>query len=212
MNMRRRWRAVSLFSGREMGEDGLDYSVRPDHPLSLEDVTSVLRDVYEDTGYDLRRAPEAGRYGNPFHDDPASYSLCRHATVASIAADFGRNVLWAAMSTPAVCAYIPVYADIDGLPAVCGGLEPAGAPSLFWEWKELSLLTQRRYEPYAAIVRPAAAAFERAMDGLLDGEAETLAALSEGEGRARRTDLTRRHIEAARALCRELKTALMKKY
>ena len=171
----------------------------------------MLRDVYEDTPYDLRRAPAAGRYGNPFHDAPASYSLCRHATVASIAADFAHGALWAAMSTPAVCAYVPVYADIDGLPAACGGTDPE-EPSLFWEWKEVSLLTQRRYTPHAAVVRPALEAFEEDMEARLAREGAGDALLPEEQARARRTELTCRHIEAGRALCRELRSALLKKY
>lgn len=214
MNMRRRWRALCLLSGQERDEAATEYAVRPDRKLSLSDLTDVLRDVYEDTKYDLRKVPAAGRHGNPFHDDPASYSLCRHATVTSIAADFSRPgspALWAAMSTPAVCAYIPLWAGIVGLPPVCWGTEPEG-PSLWWEWKELSLLAQRRYERNFALVGPAIRAWEREMAEKLDKEAAEFAALPEEERRARRTELTRQHIEAARTLCRGLKAELLKQY
>lgn len=217
MNMRRRWRAMSLLSGRETPEDALLYSVRPNRPLEPSDFMGILRDVYEGTPYDLRAAPAAGRYGNPFHDNPASYSLCRHATVASFVADFsppGPGVMWAAMASPAMSCYIPLYADIDALPEVCSNTEPGaeGAPSLFWEWKELGYLTQRRYERYAAIVRGAAEEYEARMAAALREEADALAALPETERRARRTQLTARRLEEARDLCRSLRVQLDKLY
>lgn len=52
-NMRRRWRAMCLLSGTDTPEDALLYSVRPDRLLKPEDFMAVLRDVYEDTPYDL---------------------------------------------------------------------------------------------------------------------------------------------------------------
>lgn len=214
MNMRRRWRALCLLDGAAHDEAAAEYIVRPNRALALSDLTAILRDVYEGTPYDLRRAPDAGRYGNPFHDEPASYSLCRHATVTSVAADFSRPgapALWAAMSTPAVCAYMPVWADIDGLPAGCDGTEP-DAPSLYWAWKELSYLTQRRYALNAPLVRTAIGDFERRMTAQLDEEAPTFAATPENARRAARTAMTARHIEAAQALCAALRTELMKRY
>lgn len=217
MNMRRRWRAMCLLSGRDTPEDALLYSVRPDRLLRPADFMNVLRDVYEDTPYDLRKAPAAGRYENPFHDDPASYSLCRHATVASFVADVSspeRGVMWTALSTPAMSCYIPLYTDIDALPEVCSNGEPCadGAPSLFWEWKELSYLTQRRYALYAEIVRPALEAFEEKMAAGLTEEAQRLAALPPEQRRPARTALTGEHIATARALCRELRVRLDKRF
>lgn len=214
MNMRRRWRAMCLISGGERDEAALEYSARPARKLSLSDLTAILRDTYENTVYDLRRAPEAGRYENPFHDHAASYALCRHATVTSIAADFSREnapVLWAAMSTPAVCAYIPLWADVDGLPPVCGGDEP-DEPSLYWEWKELSILTQRRYAPNSELVCPAIAAYERRMTERLDEDARRIAVLPENERRAARTKAAAEYIDEARALCQKLRAELLKRY
>lgn len=217
MNMRRRWRAMCLLSGRETPEDVPLYSVRPGRLLEPSDFMRILRDVYEGTPYDLRAAPAAGRYGNPFHDEPGSYSLCRHATVASFAADFSRpgpGVMWTALACPAMSCYIPLYADIDALPEVCSNTEPGveGAPSLFWEWKELGYLTQRRYERYAGIVRGAAEDYEARMAAALWKEADALAALPEMERRARYTQLTARRLEEARSLCRALRVQLDKLY
>lgn len=217
MNTRRRWRAMCLLSGRETPEEAPLYSVEPDRPLEPSDFMHILRDVYEGTPYDLRTAPAAGRYGNPFHDDPASYGLCRHATVASFVADFSRpgpGVMWTALASPAMSCYIPLYTDIDALPAVCSNTEPGaeGAPSLFWEWKELGYLTQRRYGRYAPIVRGAAEDYESRMAAALREEAGTLAALPEPERRIRCTQLTAQRIEEARSLCRTLRVRLDRLY
>ncbi len=201
MNMRRRWRAMCLLSGRDDGEDALVYSVRPDRPLTVRDFTDVLRDVYQGTPYDLTDVPAAGRYGDPFHDQPASYSLCRAATVASFAADFSRSqaVMWTALSTPATSCYIPLYVPAQSLPRCCEGTSPDG-PSLFWEFKELFYLTQRRYAPHSALVRPALEGFESRMVQVL------------AEERGDPTALTASHVEEARALCRDLRRQLMERY
>lgn len=214
MNMRRRWRVMELLSGEKHAEDAPEYAVRPDRRLRREDFFAILRDVYEGTEYDLTKAPAAGRYGDPFHDDPESYALCRHMTVASILADFTRPVMWTALSSPAASCYVPLYADIDSLPAAYGACEPGeeNAPSVFWEFKELFYLTERRYEKNIALVRPALEAYERAAAERLETEAALLSALPPEERRLIRTRCTQRHISAARALCRELKTELEKRY
>lgn len=217
MNMRRRWRAMCLLSGKDTPEDALLYSIRPDRLLEPKDFMTILRDVYEGTPYDLRKVPAAGRYGNPFHDTPVDYSLSRHATVASFVADFsisGHSVMWTALACPAMSCYIPLYADIDTLPEVCSNREPcqADAPSLFWEWKELGYLTQRRYGPNAELVRPAVEAYEEQMTALLKGETVRVAALPQDAQRAARTALTDEHIAQARALCKDLRGQLVKRY
>lgn len=205
MNMRRRWRAMCLLSGKTRDEDAPEYAVRPAKKLALSDLTDILRDVYRGTAYDLTTVPAAGPWGDPFHDDPASYSLCRRATDNSIAADFsppGQPVMWTALSSPGASAYIPIWADIAALPAVCGGLAPE--ESLFGEWQELLRLTRERYSVRAGAVREALDAYERAMAVRLDREAAELSGLSPAEGRDRRTAWTREHIEEARRLCRRL--------
>lgn len=217
MNMRRRWRAMCLLSGEENGEDARLYSIRPNRKLRPADFMNILRDVYEETAYDLTKAPAAGRYGNPFHDDPLSYSLGRWATVASFVADFSADrpsIMWTALSCPTMSCYIPLYTDIDALPEVCSNAEPGqeDAPSLFWEFKELGYMTQRRYEPYAQMVRPAVEDYENRMAALLREEADQISALPEDAQRKERTVWTDQHIAQARVLCKELRIQLEKKY
>ena len=216
MNMRRRWRAVSLLSGKDTPEDEPIYSVHPDHALEPADFMKILRDVYEDTPYDLRKVPAAGRYGNPFHDDPESYSLCRHATVASFVADYSltdSGIMWTAMACPAMSMYVPLYTDINGLPEYCSEPKPRwDKSSLFWEWRKLGLVLQRRYSLHIASTQSMIRMYEDKAVSELKKEAEELAVLSEEERRVRRTEMTGTRLWLSLSLCRELCCVLLLRY
>ncbi len=216
MNMRRRWRAVSLLSGKDTPEDEPVYSVHPDRALEPADFMKILRDVYEDTPYDLRKVPAAGRYGNPFHDDPESYSLCRHATVSSFVADYSltdSGIMWTAMACPAMVMYIPLYTDINDLPKECSVTEPRrDVRSLFWDWKELGFLIQHRYERNSLVVRTIVKMLEKDAADEVKKEAEELSELSEKDRRVRRTELTGQHIIHSLFVCSDLRTKLLLQY
>lgn len=217
MNMRRRWRAVSLFAGRDTPEDDPIYSVRPARPLTIDDMTAVLRDVYEDTVYDLTKVPTAVPYGDPFHDSPPDYSLCRWGTVASFAAQLRRNgppVMWTCMGTPRMGFYIPLYVDVDRLPACCEQTRACvpGEPSLFWAYKELAYMICRRYSKNIPLVEEARIRYE--LDGAhaLAEQDRALVSLPERERRAAMTGFSARWIEKALRLCQELRVELEYRY
>ena len=89
--------------------------------LIKEDFMQILSDVYEGTPYDLTRVPEAGPVHDPFADDLPDYALCRRGTIASFVTDYaGQPLMWVAMGTPRLVPYIPVWVDINSLPACCG--------------------------------------------------------------------------------------------
>lgn len=216
MNMRRRWRAMCLLSGQDTPEDALLYSVVPNRLLSAEDLKNVLRDLYQDTPYDLTKVPEAGRYGNPFHDDALEYSLCRSWTVASFVADLRReepSVMWVCLSSPKTSFYVPVYADINGLPPCCDEAEAGkDVPSLFWSFQELLYLTCRRYALNIPLVEEVQAAYERQAEEALATMDRTLAALPEEKRCEERTAFTCRQIEKALDLCRKTHADLLYRY
>lgn len=211
MNMRRRWQAMNLFSGEMTDEETLLYSVRPKKLLDIRDMMAVLRDVYEGTGYDLTKAAAAGRYGDPFHDEPADYSLSHAGTVAGIAASLkpdAQAVLWTCMATPRTGFYIPVYADIEKLPEVCENTEPENpdAPSLYWEFKTLSFLISRRFLQYDKILGEMQETFERSAMQEIVEKNKILAQLpDETVRRKQRTVFTEEQIEKGRRICRDAK-------
>jgi len=216
MNMRRRWRAMNLLSGRETPEDEPLYSVVPDRLLTEEDLKNVLRDVYEGSAYDLTKAPDAGRYGNPFHDDPPDYSLCRSWTVASFVADLRKDessVMWACLGCPKTGLYLPVYADISGLPACCEETKAdAETPSLFWAFQELHYLTCRRYSLNLPLVTSVQAAYEQEAAQALCGMDEALAVLSAERRLEERTAFSTGQIRRALEVCGKLRAELLYRY
>ena len=97
MNMRRRWRAMELLSGRPQDENETLYSVRPAEPITRRTLMDVLSDVYDGTKYDLTKLPS----GDPFADVTPDYALCRRGTLSSIVADYAPetgSVLWTAIA------------------------------------------------------------------------------------------------------------------
>ena len=213
MNFRRRWRAMELLSGKKQSEDEPLYSMRPDRKLTLRDFMDVLSDVYAGTPYDLTAVPEAGRWGNPFHDDPASYSICKTGTIASFVADLweeGPSVMWTAMTTPSMSAYVPVYTGISALPDIFGTDDTEN--SLFWELKGLGYLIQRRYSRYHALVRPELDALEDRLQAEAEKDREKLLALPPEERTTACTAITAEGFDALHRLCRREYGKLLKQY
>ena len=215
MNMRRRWRVMDLVSGKETDEAERLYSIRPNRLLTREDLMGILSDVYEGTKYDLTQVPEAGKWADPFVDDAPSYALCRRGTVSSIVAELAEDgassVMWTAMTTPRMSFFIPLSVDIDALPAYCEEPDP-GKESLFWSFKEMCLLTQRRYSRHIAITAAAKERYETESRALVEETWKTIAALPEEERRAARTAFTAERLDAAMALCRETRRELLLQY
>jgi len=206
---------MDLVSGRKTDEAERLYSVRPDRLLTRENITDILSDVYEGTEYDLTQVPEAGKWGDPFVDDAPSYALCRRGTVSCFAADLraegAESVMWTALGTPRMTFFMPLWADIDALPDFCAEPDP-GKESLFWSFKELGILTQRRYFRHIVLTAAAKARYEKESDAMTEEARTRIAALPEAERRAARTAFTRERLSAAMALCRETKRELLLQY
>ena len=215
MNMRRRWRVMDLVSGKSTDEAERLYSIRPNRLLAKEDLMDILSDVYEGTKYDLTKVPEAGKWGDPFVDDSPSYALCRRGTVSCIVAELAEDgpssVMWTAMTTPRMSFFVPLSVDIDALPEYCSEPDP-GKESLFWTFKEMDLLTQRRYSRHIAITAGAKERYETESKARVAETWERIAALPEGERRAARTAFTAERLSAAMALARETTRQLLLQY
>lgn len=215
MNMRRRWRVMELLSGAACDEGERLYAVRPERPLTTKDLSNLLSDVYEGTPYDLTRTPEAGKWEDPFTEDAPSYALCRRGTVSSIVTDLRErgeeSILWTALGTPKMAFYMPLFADIHSLPAYCDEPDPE-KESLFWSFKELGLLTQRRYARHISVTAAAKAAYETESAERLLEEEKLLASLPEGERRAARSAFTSALLDAAMAAVRRARRELLLEY
>ena len=213
MNMRRRWRAMELLSGKPQDENETLYSVRPAEPITRRTLMDVLSDVYDGTKYDLTKLPS----GDPFADVTPDYALCRRGTLSSIVADYTPetgSVLWTAIATPRMSFYMPLYVDIDGLPAFCEAFLPGEGEntSLFWEFKELCILTQRRFARHMEITGKAKREWEAHAAAVLAAHSRDMAQLPESERRAARTKFDRAVLTSALETCRETRHALLLQY
>lgn len=210
MNNLRRWRALSLLKGEPLSEQEFIYAAHPDRKLGPHDFMDILRDVYKDTPYDLSVCPASNIYHNPFYDDPLYYSICNQSTVASIVTDFNLDstgILWTALSTPLLSVYIPLYTDISSLPPICSNVIPGllDEPSLFWDWKELALLSERRFEPNFKLIYPKTEAFYKEMLSLLKEEKKQISKENASHNQEFYTRFNYQHIEKAHKLCLTLK-------
>ena len=213
MNMRRRWRAMELISGKPQDENETLYSVRPAESVTRQTLTDILSDVYDGTKYDLTKLPG----GDPFADVTPDYALCRRGTVSSIVAEYTPdtgNVLWTAIATPRMSFSMPLYVDIDALPAFCEAFLPGEGEnaSLFWEFKELCILTQRRFAKHMEITGKAKREWEARAAAALAGHSRNMAQLPESEHRAARTEFDRAVLASAIEACRETRHALLLQY
>lgn len=169
LNMYRRWRAMSLYARRDLPEDELIYQVRPAKKLNVDDVKAVLRDVYAGTCHDLTTVPEAGPFGDPFHDGPCCYSLAQVGTVASMVAhlrswlpDAFGGIMWVALSNPHTSFYFPIPAGAGRLPARFSQTKTMKGEdkSAWWIFKDVGLLTSRRYRPNMTLLSQIQQTFE----------------------------------------------------
>ena len=206
MNLLRRWSAMYLVDGREEAEDTLRYIAKPAHgnrrtaeqiaerneaedrsrgQIGIQDMMSILSDVYENTPYDLTRVPESGSEHDPFADGVPYYALCRQYTVASFVTDYagkkGEPLMWTAMGIPRLVPYIPVWVDTDGLPECCEKLER--------EMKKYCDRIRMNYAHFAAAAEEQKKEYQKKMAALVQEEAGT-----EQNGRADRTRQNDSHI------------------
>lgn len=88
--------------------------------------------------------------------------------------------------------YMPLYVDIDGLPAFCETFLPGeGAnTSLFWEFKELCILTQRRFARHMEITGKAKREWEAHAAAVLAAHSRDMAQLPESGAAPRAQSLT----------------------
>lgn len=211
MNLRRRWRAMYLVDGIEEPEETLRYLAKPaaadgketkpaaadgkeaksgismPDTVGAEDMMKILSDIYEDTPYDLTRVPEAGPVHDPFADSLPDYALCRQYTLASFVTDyFGKQdepLMWTAMGIPRLVPYIPVWVDIENLPARI---------SLYGEMKRYCDCIRAEYDRNAEAAQDRKAEYQEKMNSLLREETETVQG-----NRASRTQQNEGHMQAA---------------
>lgn len=116
-------------------------------PVTVSDMFARLRDHGEDCPH-----PGAGGQGRVCMHAVSAHqgSETAAAMVAGLPAD-GPPVLWCALASPCLAAFVPVWIDA-GLPE--GWAQPVpGAPDLWWQTERMQRLTERDYARLAPVVR-----------------------------------------------------------
>ena len=204
MNMRRRWRAMELLSAsRRTRTKRSTASDRRNPSRAGRSWTSSATCTTERNT--IHKAPPSG---DPFADVTPDYALCRRGTLehcGGLYAGDRQRPLDGNRHAAHELLYMPLYVDIDGLPAFCETFLPGEGEntSLFWEFKgavhsDAAALCQtygdhgkakRKWEAHAAAV--------------LAAHSRDMAQLPESERRAARTKFDRAVLTSALETCRE---------
>jgi dipeptidase len=184
------------------GEDGAeDYPlfIKPDAPLAVRDVMSLMRDHFEGTPYDMTKGIDAGAFNSPFrlrpltfHVDGDEYIWERpissphagftvvHQSRASLPDAVG-GVTWFTPDDASTSCFTPLYCSIDALPTsyVAGDYGKFSWDSAFWIMNLVSNLAYDRWSHIFPDVQAAQAKQEEAilkMQPVIEEAAAKLAA------------------------------------
>jgi dipeptidase len=164
-NARREWRVYSLIApslGLDPWLERYPFSVKPDHPLTVQDIMRINRDYYQGTEFDLTVGLAAGpfgtpnRYATPSSKNPPkssgwerAISLFRtnYSTVVvsrSWLPDWIGGVVWFGYDAPHSTCYIPIYCGSTELPKSFdtgrrgGGYDVFSRESAWWAFNFVS--------------------------------------------------------------------------
>jgi len=133
---RREWRVFDLIAPSlklPATQARYPFSVKPDRPLTLEDIRKIQADYYEGTPYDMTKGPAAGPWGNPIRyvnrggkgsfersiNVQRTYYLHIGQVNASLPEPL-RGTSWFGYGAPATSYLTPLWAIMNELPASLG--------------------------------------------------------------------------------------------
>jgi dipeptidase len=116
------------------------FSVKPDHPLTVEDVRRIASDYYEGTPYDLTKGPAAGPWGDPIRyvnrggkgafERSINVQRTYYLHVGQVNAALPeplRGISWFGYGAPDTSYLTPLWAAMTDLPAFLGRGDRYGA-------------------------------------------------------------------------------------
>jgi dipeptidase len=141
--------------------------VKPDSPVTLQQVKAGMRDHYEDTPLDMRNDPGAGPYASPYRWRPMEFVvdsvmyLCERAVATQqtgysfvaqsrswLPAQIG-GIFWFGVDDADGCVYAPIYCGIKRIPESYavgnGSMISWSETSAFWTFNQLNNWAYSRY-------------------------------------------------------------------
>ncbi|MBR1760294.1 MAG: C69 family dipeptidase [Schwartzia sp.] len=173
--LRRVWRALSLVApsaNLPMNVKGWDttaypFSIRPDHPLTTEEIMNLHRDAYEGTPIDRRQGVAAGLFASPYRYGETKWE--RSITSRNIAYTWITQandslpvpIFWLSMNAPAESTYIPFA--VAPLPEAYAQADRTkfDLTKAWWISQQVTVLTRGFYNKISPSVLDAAHAGER---------------------------------------------------
>lgn len=141
--------------------------VKPDSPLSLQQVMSAMRDHYEDTPMDMRKGTGAGPFECPYRWRPMTFEVdgqkyLNERAIATQQTGYSfvtqsRNwlpapvggIIWFGVDDTDGCVYTPFYCGINEVPESYrvgnGSMISWSETSAFWTFNQLTNWTYTRY-------------------------------------------------------------------
>ena len=148
---RREWRVFDLIAPSLKLPATLEnypLSVKPDRPLTLEDIRMIKADYYEGTPYDMTNGPQAGPWGSPIRyvnrggkgswERPINVHRTYYLHIGQVNASLPealRGTSWFAYGAPATSYLTPIWPIMNEIPAHLGRGDRYGAfdrESGFW--------------------------------------------------------------------------------
>ena len=175
-SMRRVWRGLSTVAPSinlspvvsDWDSDYYPLSVRPDKKLTLNDLTSLHRDYYQDTEFDQSASKFAGLYGSPYHYEDEKRTerailsaKTSYSYVAQVNDKLPAPVCWVSINTPLENPYVPF--TVAKMPdAYHHALrDEYDASKMFWASSQVMALTQGYWNVMSPIVAEAVEESER---------------------------------------------------
>ena len=141
--------------------------VKPDSPVTLQQVMASMRDHYEDTPMDMRNDPGAGPYQSPYRWRPMEFEvdsveyLCERAIATQqtgysfvaqsrgwLPAPIG-GIFWFGVDDTDGCVYAPMYCGIKKVPESYalgnGSMITWSETSAFWTFNQVNNWAYSRY-------------------------------------------------------------------
>jgi dipeptidase len=171
---RREWRVFDLIAPSlklPADQEQYPFSVKPDKPLTVEDLRKIAADYYEGTPYDMTKGPAAGPWGDPIRyvnrggkgsfersiNVQRTYYLHIGQVNASLPEPL-RGTSWFGYGAPDTSYLTPIWAAMTELPAFLGRGERYGIfdrESGFWTNIYVQQMAELHYNEAIKIVRAA---------------------------------------------------------
>jgi len=164
--------------------------VKPDSPVTLQQVKAGMRDHYEDTPLDMRNDPGAGPFASPYRWRPMEFVvdsvmyLCERAVATQqtgysfvaqsrgwLPAPIG-GIFWFGVDDADGCVYAPIYCGVQRIPESYavgnGSMISWSETSAFWTFNQLNNWAYSRYN----LIHPEIESYQAQLESQFSSEVQ----------------------------------------